>query len=236
MLSVREFYYKDKENECIHDWCCPDDWCNTKNGVIPPHNPNFCCPIICDGSDDGVDDGEQVVEALSGVTLALEAICDKLGIITGETVQNLIVDTLCMVDCLPNGTFVFFTRYIDEYGNCSKDELADKSLYTPIGNVKYCHELEKLCTPAFHSTAITESGTYEFDILYNNITIDNQSNACDLIVTLLGDLDGNNMYIVKCGTAKNLSFDCPIIEGVEIEIPADCECDMNVQIDLTKTL
>lgn len=236
MFALREFYYKEKEKGCLYCWECPDDWCNTTNGVIPPYNPNCCCPNTCD--DDSDDSGSDInlSASLSGVTNALEAICNKLGIITGETVQDLIVDTLCMVDCISSKEFVYFTRYIDEYGNSVKDELADESLYTPVGTVKYCHELENKCTPAFDFTAITKSGIYEFDNCYNEITISNMANDCDIIVKLLGNAEGNKTYVVRACLAKQLKFDCAFITGIEVEVSEDCDCLRYIDIDLSKTI
>lgn len=239
MFALREFYYKDKEKGCIHDTCCPENWCDTQSGVILPFNPQMCCPSLCNDDeiaddDDGVDDGAQVVEALSGVTNALEAICDKLGIITGETVQDLIVDTQCMVDLISPKEQVYFTRYIDEYGNTSKEVLADDTPYTPVGEVKYCNEVT--CVPAFDSTAITESGEYIFDNCYNEITVDNRANDCDIIITLLGEADGNKTYIIRACDAKQLEFNCAFITGIDVLIPEDCDCLRYIDIDLSKTL
>ena len=105
MLSVnlKEMYYPDEDN-CYpsNDSCCTD-WCNTKSGVLQPFDPRCCkkpyCPVT-------------TTDLLTETNNALSAICDKLSIVTGETVQDLVVDTVCKVDCLDDKTFVYFTAFI----------------------------------------------------------------------------------------------------------------------------
>lgn len=109
-------------------------------------------------------------------------------------------------------------------------KLCDKFILTSGGTIQSME-----CSPIFDSFTITETTTINLNNLYNNITIDNQANDCDLIITLNGDINGNKKYVVRKCAAKNISFECAVIDSVIVEVPEDCNCLKYVDIDLTKT-